>query len=584
MRPLGNDYWESDFVVDALGTYLWKIEAWPDAFGTWQRDLRKWLEAGEDVSVELQAGAALVHEAAARARGADATALQARAEVLGGNGALPVRTEAALDAGLAELVGRYPDPGSITVYDPGLRISVDRERARFGAWYELFPRSTAPEPGRHGTFDDVIARLPYVAGLGFDVLYLPPVHPIGETNRKGRNNTTRALDGDVGSPWAIGSRLGGHKAVHPGLGTLAGFRRLVAAARDHGLEVALDIALQVAPDHPYVAEHPDWFRHRPDGSIRYAENPPKRYEDIYPFDFDTLDHEALWHELESVVRFWVEQGVRIFRVDNPHTKPFAFWEWLIGSSKRDFPEVLFLSEAFTRPHVMHYLAKLGFSQSYTYFTWRNGKQELIDYFRELTDPRSMDYFRPNVWPNTPDILHEYLQHGGRPAFVARIVLATMLAANYGIYGPAFELGVNQPREPGSEEYRDSEKYEVKRWNLDAPHSLSGLIATLNRIRRENAALQRDDGLRFHDIDNDQLIAFSKRSPDAANVIITVVNLDPDDPQSGTLDVSLEDFGWERWRQYYLRDLVEDRSLAWDGNGLRIELHPAGTQARILRLE
>ncbi len=582
MRPAGNDRWRAEFVVDQVGEYRFKIEAWPDAFRTWSRDLERCTAAGVDVGVELQTGAALLHEAAKRARGADRGELERLAALLEGGGDEDELVEQALDPAVRELAERHPDRKMATVYDPGLRISVDRELARFGAWYEVFPRSTAREPGRHGSFDDVIAYLPYVAKMGFDILYLPPIHPIGEVNRKGRNNLTTSREGDPGSPWAIGSRLGGHKAVNPQLGTLADFRRLVRAAADQGMEIALDIAFQCAPDHPYVEEHPDWFRCGPDGSIRYAENPPKKYEDIYPFDFETEDREALWLELESVIRFWIEQGVRVFRVDNPHTKPFGFWEWLIARTKRDFPEQIFLAEAFTRPHIMGYLAKLGFSQSYTYFTWRNQKQEIVDYFEELTGGRIGDFLRPNLWPNTPDILHEYLQTGGRSAFIVRFVLAATLGASYGIYGPAFELCENEPREAGSEEYLNSEKYELRYRDLDAPHSLSNLIAKVNRLRRENPALQRDEGLRFHAIDNDSLLAYTKQSPDG-NTVLVLVNLDPAQTQGGVLEVAW-DIGIDASRPFEAIDLLDGHREVWPGGTRAISLDPEVSPVQILRLE
>ena len=581
MRPTGNDIWRAELVVDQVGEYRFKIEAWPDEFATWVRDLEKW--AGADVHVELLAGAAYLKQTAGRASEPDRDELERLAELLERDGDQATRVRLALDPALKEKVARHPDRRASTVYDRGLRISVDRERARFSAWYEVFPRSTAREPGRHGTFDDLIAFLPYVAGMGFDVLYLPPIHPIGETNRKGSNNVTLSNPGDPGSPWAIGSRFGGHKAVNPALGTLADFRRLVRATHDQGMEIALDIAFQCAPDHPYIAEHPEWFRSRLDGTIRYAENPPKKYEDIYPFDFDTVDREGLWHELESVFRFWIEQGVRVFRVDNPHTKPFGFWEWVIARTRRDFPDLILLSEAFTRPHIMGYLAKLGFSQSYTYFTWRTGKQELVDYFQDLTSAGRRDYLRPNLWPNTPDILHEYLQSGGRPAFIIRFVLAATLAANYGIYGPAFELCENRPQEPGSEEYLNSEKYELRHWDLETSHSLSGLIGQINRVRHENRALQTDEGLRFLTIQNDSMLAYTKRSPDGANLVLVLVNLDPALTQSGRLEVP-SDLGIDTRREFGVIELLGGGREVWQGNWHHVTLDPGSSPVRLLRLE
>jgi starch synthase (maltosyl-transferring) len=446
----------------------------------------------------------------------------------------------------------------------------------------MFPRS-AGNGQAHGTFRDVEAQLPYVAGMGFDILYLPPIHPIGNGKRKGRNNALAAAPGDPGSPWAIGSADGGHKSIHPQLGTPAEFRHLVAAAREQGLEVALDIAFQCAPDHPYVTEHPAWFRHRPDGSIQYAENPPKKYQDIYPFNFDTDDWKALWLELRSIFEHWIDEGVTVFRVDNPHTKPYPMWEWMIGEIKREHPQVIFLAEAFTRPRPMHRLAKLGFTQSYTYFTWRNTKAELTEYFTELAHDASREYFRPNVWPNTPDILHEYLQSGARAAFVARLVLAATLSANYGIYGPAFELMEHVPREPRSEEYRDSEKYEIKAWNRERPDSLRPLIARVNAIRRTNPALHGNWRLRFHAIDNPQLLCYSKGTEDLANVVLTVVNLDPRNPQTGWTTLALAELGVDPAAAFEVHDLLTDARYRWQGPHNYVELRPSELPAHILRV-
>lgn len=590
MMPLGNDRWRGVFRTHELGRYRYTLVGWVDRFKTWARDLAKRVEAGQDVAVDLQIGAGLVDDAARRAEGPDALVLRSYAAALRGGGAEATRE--ALSDELAVLMTRYADRSAATQYDRELVVVVDRERARFGAWYELFPRSCAHHPGtplpsgeeppRHGTFADVEAWLPYVAGMGFDVLYLPPIHPIGRAYRKGRNNTLTAGPADPGSPWAIGATEGGHTAVHPQLGTLADFRALVARARDYGLEIALDLAFQCSPDHPYVREHPEWFRHRPDGSIQYAENPPKRYQDIYPFDFECADWRALWEELRAVVYFWIEQGVRIFRVDNPHTKPFRFWEWLIDSVKRDYPDVIFLSEAFTRPKVMYYLAKLGFTQSYTYFAWRNTRAELTEYFTELTQTPVREYFRPNLWPNTPDILTEPLQVGGRPAFMARLLLAATLGASYGIYGPAFELGEHVPLEPGSEEYHHSEKYEIKAWDVDRPDSLRDFIARVNRIRRENPALQSDHSLRFHPVDNPQLIAYTKATRDLTNVILTVVNLDPHYTQAGWVELPLEALGIDPHQPYQVHDLLGEARYLWHGPRNYVELNPHVVPGHVFR--
>lgn len=490
---------------------------------------------------------------------------------------------------LVSSVGRYryvlegwTDPRFVT-RGRELSVIVDREKARFSTWYELFPRSCAPKPGRHGTFRDCEVWLPHIADMGFDVLYFPPIHPIGQTMRKGKNSSSSGAN-EVGSPWAIGSEEGGHKSIHPELGTPQDFRRLVRKAKDFGLEIALDIAFQCSPDHPYVIEHPEFFRKRPDGSIAHAENPPKKYPDIYPFDFESPAWEELWVELRSIIVFWIEQGVEIFRVDNPHTKAFAFWEWALGSIKEQYPHVLFLSEAFTRPRSMYRLAKLGFSQSYTYFAWRNSKQELTDYFQELTQTDIREYFRPNLWPNTPDILTDFLQHGGRPAFMIRLVLAATLGANYGIYGPAFELCVNIPREPGSEEYLDSEKYEIRHWNLSATWSLKEYISDINRIRRANPALQTDRTLKFHHTDNPMLICYSKVSEDRSNAIVVVVNLDPFWKQAGWVTLDLDSLGLDPVGEFQAMDLLGGGDYLWQGPRNYVELTPESLPAHVLSVQ
>jgi starch synthase (maltosyl-transferring) len=586
MVPVGNDRWRAAFVPEAIGRYRYTVKAWVDRFLSWRHDFERRVDE-DDVRLACRVGADLVRAAAARASGEDGVWLADRAGQLHNavqtGAALAALRAAALDEELARRVMRHPDDRFATVHPLELPLVVDRERARFSAWYELFPRSAAREPGRHGTLRDCEAMLPYVAGMGFDVLYLPPIHPIGRVNRKGRNNTLVAGPGDVGSPWAIGAEEGGHRSVHPQLGTLADFDSLVARAREHGIEVALDIALQCAPDHPYVTQHPAWFRRRPDGSVQYAENPPKKYQDIYPFDFETDDWRALWAELADVIAFWIGHGVHIFRVDNPHTKALPFWEWAIDRLKRQCPEALFLSEAFTRPKVMHRLAKLGFSQSYTYFAWRNSRQELTDYFIELAHGPGRDYFRPNVWPNTPDILTEQLQYGGRPAFLARLVLAATLSASYGIYGPAYEHMEATAREPGSEEYLDSEKYELKVRDLARPDSLAPFIGRINRIRRENPALQANDGLRFLATDNDRMIAYAKSTPGLDNVILVVVNLDPHHAQTGRVDVDLAAFGLPPDAQFQVHDLITDARYLWQGARNTVSLDPQRVPAHVLRL-
>jgi starch synthase (maltosyl-transferring) len=572
MTFLVNDRWRGEFVVEQLGRYRYTVTAWVDHFLSWRNEFKRRVDPG-DIASAAQVGARLIAEAASRAARADAQRLRTWGHKLEGERETEEIQRIALEEEMAELAMRYPDRRLATTYDKALAIVVDRERARYSTWYELFPRSTSPDPNRHGTFRDTIERLPYVAELGFDVLYLPPVHPIGRVKRKGKNNSLTPAPDDLGSPWAIGSEEGGHKALHAQLGTLEDFRALVARARELGIDVALDIAFQCAPDHPYVREHPEWFTWRPDGTVQYAENPPKKYQDIYPFNFETDDWRALWEELKSVFEHWIEQGVRIFRVDNPHTKPFAFWEWCIGELKAQHPDVIFLSEAFTRPKVMHRLAKLGYTQSYTYFAWRNSKYELTEYFTELAHGPGREYFRPNVWPNTPDILTEYLQHGGRPAFVARLLLAATLAASYGIYGPAFELLEHEPREPGSEEYLDSEKYQQRAWDLERPESLRHLIARVNSVRRNNPALHTDHTLAFTGIDNDELIAYWKATPDRSNIVLAVVNLDPHHEQSGWIDLDLSKLGLEQEPTYQLHDQLTDARYLWHGRRNYVELGP-----------
>ncbi|MGQ0563163.1 MAG: alpha-1,4-glucan--maltose-1-phosphate maltosyltransferase [Gemmatimonadota bacterium] len=507
MTELVNDRWRASFPAAELGRCEYTVVGWHDPFKGWRRDLEKRIQAGQDISIDLLIGAQLIEAAAERARRNDRKFLEIAAAKL--RAQTEEARQIALDEQLATAMTEYADREHQTEYEHLLEVVVDRVRARFSTWYEMFPRSAAGGE-RHGTFRDVERWLPHIAALGFDVLYFPPIHPIGTTFRKGRNNALSAEPGDVGSPWAIGAPDGGHKAIHGELGSLADFHRLQDRAREFGIELALDIAFQAAPDHPYAKDHENWFRERPDGTIQYAENPPKKYQDIYPFDFGSEDVRGLWGELRSVFDYWAQQGVRIFRVDNPHTKPFVFWEWCIGSLKAAYPDIIFLSEAFTRPKVMYRLAKLGFTQSYTYFAWRTHKAGFIEYFTELTKPGGpREFFRPNLWPNTPDILTEQMQKGGRAAFMQRAALAATLGASYGIYGPAFEHMDHVPREPGSEEYLHSEKYQLRSWDLNAAGTMAPYLTRLNAARRANPALQLDDTLRFHAIENDQIIAYSK---------------------------------------------------------------------------
>ena len=607
----GNDIWSASFTVDALGVWQYAVQGWVDHLGTWCADLTKRLEAqparkddaiaegnsfgadpGQpvtDIPLALRTGAALLQSAAGRAEAAEAltiTEVASSLERLAAKNAAYYDTsvDSPINGEICEFANRYPDLALATRTDD-FRLRVDRERARFSTWYELFPRSAATGGGRHGTFADVEARLPEIAAMGFDVVYLPPVSPIGEAFRKGPNNNVIAQPSDEGSPWAVGSSEGGHTGIHKALGTLADFEHLVSAAREHSLEIALDIAFQCSPDHPWVKEHPTWFTIRPDGSIQYAENSPKKYQDIYPLNFESPDWRNLWENLREVFQYWIRHGVHIFRVDNPHTKALPFWKWCIAEIHASHPDVIFLAEAFTRPHVMYSLAKAGFSQSYTYFTWRTEKAEIQQYFEEITQPPISDFFTPNLWPNTPDILHASLQTGGRPAFMQRLILAATLGANYGIYGPAFELCENLPLRTGSEEYLNSEKYEIRHWDLSAGHSIAPLITRVNQIRRENIALQSDLSLRFHAVDNPQVLCYSKRVRDGEsdNTILVAINLDPHDEQAGWIDLDLKVLGIEHDETFDVEDLLTGALYQWHDRSNYVALRPDVMPAHIFRV-
>jgi starch synthase (maltosyl-transferring) len=566
-----NDRWSATFSPAKLGRHQFEVMAWSDHPETWRHGTARKVEADLDVKVELLAGEAIVGDLVVRARAAsppvpaDIEALDAFLSELSDGDAASLD-----DPRWAELSWRYADRDPVAASGPYF-IDVDPERGRFSAWYEFFPRSSVlPETG-HRTLRDAIGRLDRVAAMGFDVLYLPPIHPIGEVNRKGRNNTTEAAPDDVGSPWGIAD----HLAVHPDLGTVADVRALSEACRERGIELALDIAFNCTPDHRWVAEHPEWFVHRPDGTIQYSENPPKKYEDIYPLDFESADWEALWDELADVFRFWIEQGVTIFRVDNPHTKAIPFWEWVIGTVRAEHPATIFLAEAFTRPRVMERLAKVGFNQSYTYFAWRQSAWELREYFTDLST-RTVDYFRPNAWPNTPDILTEQLQHGGRPMFVTRAILAATLSANWGIYGPAFELLENRAIRHGSEEYLDSEKYQLREWDLDDAQSIEPLITRLNQIRRAQPALQHLRTLQFHDVDSPGLLCYSKTDPaHAGEPILVVVNLDSRQRHFGNvhIDPSVFELGLGDDDEFDVHDLLGGGSYRWRGWHNFVDLTP-----------
>ncbi|MGD0158013.1 MAG: alpha-1,4-glucan--maltose-1-phosphate maltosyltransferase [Terracidiphilus sp.] len=631
MRATGNDLWSGAFYVDKLGAWRFTLLGWVDHFTTWAGVLRKRIAAqkdseiagttlgtipgpdaglnvgssssAQDVGLALRSGAALVDAAAQRARANDAKRLR---EIARSFASLADENRSnyddPCDEEVLQLMSNYPDLTNATRYEIELPVWVDRERARFSSWYELFPRSASPIPGQHGTFRDVERQLPEISAMGFDIVYLPPIHPIGRSFRKGPNNTTYAPPNAPGSPWAIGDRaaiassalgaqaagdLGGHKSIHPQLGTFADFDNLIAAARSQDVEIALDIAFQCSPDHPWVTEHPDWFVMRPDGSIQYAENPPKKYQDIYPLNFESSDWRALWDELYSVFESWIQRGVRVFRVDNPHTKPLPFWEWCLSALRTRYPDTIFLAEAFTRPHVMYGLAKRGFTQSYTYFTWRNSKFELQSYLEELTRPPVSEFFQPNFWPNTPDILHKTLQEGGRAAFMHRLILAATLSSSYGIYGPAYELGENAPAGPQagkteSEEYLDSEKYEIRQRSRNAPHSLVPLITSLNRIRHANRALQSNTSLHFHPIDNPQLICYSKTTPGFDNTILVVVNLDSFNEQTGWTNLDLDKIGCSASESFLVDDLLNGVQYTWRACNY-VALRPGAQPAHIFRV-
>ena len=587
MTPEVNDCWEGSFKVEKMGTYLFTVQAWVDKFKSWHRDMLTKLEAGTGNPADLLIGVTLIDKILKTYPGMkqkDSTFLKKVSRDMQQKSAkIEKRAESLLDHTLLETAVKYPLKDHMVKHAPELAVSVDRKKAGYSSWYEIFPRSLGKD-GTHGTFKDVISFLPYVSELGFDVLYLPPIHPIGTTNRKGKNNNVVATPGEPGSPWAIGGKEGGHKAIHPELGTLSDFKELISEADKAGIEIAMDVAFQCSPDHPWIKDHPEWFNKRPDGTLQYAENPPKKYEDIYPLNFETEDWKNLWKELKSVFTYWIDQGVKIFRVDNPHTKSFRFWEWAIEELRKDHKDIIFLAEAFTRPKLMARLAKIGFNQSYTYFTWRNSKHELTRYCEELTQTELKDYFRPNFWPNTPDILPFSLQGAGRSHFVQRLILAATLSSNYGMYGPAYELMENAPALPGKEEYLNSEKYEIKEWNVNKRRSLRKLISRVNRIRKENEALHNMQSLRFHPIDNEAVIAYSKTSPDGRNIILVVVNLDPEHKQGGWVGLPLHDFRLDAENIFEVHDLLSGSFYRWKGEYNFVELDPHVIPAHIFKIK
>ncbi|MGH7072938.1 MAG: alpha-1,4-glucan--maltose-1-phosphate maltosyltransferase [Stellaceae bacterium] len=576
-----NDRWRGGFALDRIGRYFYTIEAWTDRFESWKQDFTKKRDAGQEVALELGEGRKIVAEAAAAATGDEAAQLARIAAEADQLGTMELRAAALLSDGAAALMARLGPRADVTRYHRELELYVDREVARFSAWYEMFQRSQGTVPGTGATFADCIRRLPDIEALGFDVLYLVPIHPIGRAHRKGRNNDPIAGPDDPGSPYAIGSAEGGHEAVHPELGSIADFRALVKEAGEHGMEVALDFAIQCAPDHPWVKQHPEWFQFRPDGSIKYAENPPKKYQDIVNVDFYGPHREALWNELRDVVLYWAGEGVKIFRVDNPHTKPVPFWEWLIRDVQARHPEIIFLAEAFTRPKMLKVLAKAGFTQSYSYFTWRNFKQEFIDYMIELTQSECRDYLQPNFFTNTPDILPPILQRGGRPAFQMRLVLAATLSSVYGIYN-GFEL-CEAAALPDSEEYADSEKYQYKVWDWDRPGNIKDYIRRVNAARRDNPALHLFTNLRFHDADSDAILFYGKMTADRDSMIFVAVNLDPFEAHEATLEFPLSDMKIGADDAFEVEDLLADERHLWRGARQHLRLDPQTNPAAIFRV-
>ena len=578
-----NDRCAASFIADTIGLYICSIKAWVDHTLTWHHGIKRKIAAGEHVSVELAEGAQLLTQMIEQASKADAKQLKQLAELFLNKKKYDAACLAASEDAIHHYAYKYPLFAAITTYPVELNIYVDRPRAGFSTWYELFPRSTSSKEHTHGTFNDVIKLLPRLNEMGFDVLYLPPVHPIGDSYRKGKNNKPNAGSGEPGSPWAIGNADGGHKAILKDLGTLGEFKKLVNEADKYGIEIAMDYALQCAPEHPYVKENPQWFKWRSDGTVQYAENPPKKYQDVLPIHFETDDWKNLWIELKGILQYWIKQGVKIFRVDNPHTKPFIFWEWIINEIKKEHPDVLFLSEAFTRPKVMQQLAKVGFSQSYTYYTWRTSKAELIEYMTTLTQTEMKNYFRPNFWPNTPDILPYNLQSGLEAVFFTRFFLAATLSSNYGFYGPVFEFMVHDAL-PGKEEYYNSEKYEICKWDWSKKTRFTELISKVNQARSTNKALQSTNNIQFCDIANDQLLSYYKQSAEGDNQLLFVVNLDPYHKQDGWVKVPLKEAGLLADQEFTVHDVLTGSQYVWKGEWNYVALDPHVLPFHLFRLE
>ncbi|MFN8355008.1 MAG: alpha-1,4-glucan--maltose-1-phosphate maltosyltransferase [Spirosomataceae bacterium] len=582
MRFLNNDRYGGFFPVEKQGYYYYTIEGWADHAASWQHEIGLKIRDGQHVNVELLVGANLLDEMAKQAKGDEKKALQEAAKLLRDPNRYHDAVQMAMSFMMNEWIHKFALKHHASRYTQELRVYVDREKAVFSTWYSLFPRSTHPEPGKHGTFKTTEGILPRLADLGFDVLYIPPIHPIGYQFRKGKNNSTTCTPDDPGVPYGIGSDLGGHDAILPELGTLDDLKSLMKAAKGYGIELALDLAIQCSPDHPWVKSNPEWFKIRPDGTIQYAENPPKKYQDIYPVNFETENWRGLWEELRRIIFVWAEWGVRIIRVDNPHTKAFGFWEWVIAETKAKYPDMIFLSEAFTRPRVMEQLAKLGFTQSYTYYVWRTSKYELMEYMTELTKGEMRHYFRPNFWPNTHDINPYMLQGGLEPLFLVRYFLAATLASNYGIFGPTYEYMVHEAY-PGKEEYLNSEKYEIKHWDWTVENKLTSLIRIVNRCRKENAALQRTNNITFVNIPNDNLIGYLKTASDG-NRILCVVNLDGNAKHGSGLQLSPSLIGKSEHEEYIVHDLLTDAKYVWKGEWNYVELNPHVLPMHLFRIE
>lgn len=583
MTFINNDHWYGIFQIENTGDYEYSIEAWIDHFATWQSGLIKKHEAKQPLRTELLIGAEMMEETLQRAKGTDKKKLKTWIELLRSETNEDKAVEQVTGDEATQLMYKNRNRTKAHRYDKTLPLRVERKKALFSAWYEFFPRSTSAEEGKHGNFKDAEKILPEIQQMGFDVIYLPPIHPIGHSHRKGVNNATTAQPGDPGSPWAIGAKEGGHKSVHPELGSLDDFQNFLRKANDLGIEIALDFAIQMSPDHPYVKEHPQWFKWRPDGTVQYAENPPKKYQDVLPINYENEDWENLWKELKSIVDYWIDKGVKIFRVDNPHTKSFIFWEWMIGEINKEHDDIIFLAEAFTRPRVMEKLAKIGFNQSYTYFTWRNTKVEFEEYLTELTKTKMREYFRPNFWPNTPDILPISLENQPESSFIIRAILAATLSSNWGIYGPLFEFGLNEAY-PGKEEYTRSEKYEVKHWDWSKQTKIKDVITRLNQIRKNNEALQSTWNIEFAKTDNEQILCFVKTNQEQNNKLIVAVSLDPLYSQSGWVNLPLEHLGLEENKLFGVKDLLTNDSYTWNGKKNYVALHPQAIPAHIFKIE